>query len=135
MYREVPWVRIPLSPPPSLLLQRLPAFIQEQIEKFARFRGVLAVGLSRIRTGDGGFGASKAQQPAFFSVGKLGGSDSLQIRLGVLRVRIRISPPPSLLLQRLRARIQEQPEKLPRLRGVLAVEPWCIRTGDCGLRA
>jgi hypothetical protein len=40
----------------------------------------LAVGLSRIRTGDGGFGASKAQQPAFFSVGKLGGSDSLSIR-------------------------------------------------------
>ncbi len=35
---------------------------------------------SRIRTGDGGFGASKAQQPALFSVGKLGGSDSLLIR-------------------------------------------------------
>ncbi len=72
--------RLP-PPPPSLLLQRLRAFIQEQIEKFTRFRGVLAVGLSRTRTGDGGIGASKAQQPAFFSVGKLGGSDSLQIRL------------------------------------------------------
>ena len=50
-------------------------------------------------------------------------------------VRIPLSPPPSLLLQRLRARIQEQPEKFPRFRGVLAVEPWCIRTGDCGFRA
>jgi hypothetical protein len=62
-------------------LQRLCAFIQEQIGKFPRFRGVLAVGLSRIRTGDGRFATSKAQQPEFFSVGKLGGSDSLQIRL------------------------------------------------------
>ncbi len=65
VYRKVPWVRIPLSPPPSLLLQRLGAHTREQSEKFARFRGVLAGGLSRIRTGDGGFGASKAQQPAF----------------------------------------------------------------------
>ncbi len=40
----------------------------------------------------------------------------------VSRVRIPPSPPPSLLLQRLRARIREQPEKFPRFRGVLAVE-------------
>ncbi len=64
----------------SLRLRRLPACTWGQSEKFARFRGVLAVGLSRIRTGDGGFAASKAQQSAFFSVGKLGGSDSLLIR-------------------------------------------------------
>jgi hypothetical protein len=35
---------------------------------------------SGYRTGDGGFGASKAQQRAFFSVGKLGGSLSFSIR-------------------------------------------------------
>jgi hypothetical protein len=63
----------------------------------------LAVGPSRIRTGDRGFGASKAQQPALFSVGKLGGSVSPVIRRRVLEVRIAIPPPPSLLLQRLSA--------------------------------
>jgi hypothetical protein len=36
---------------------------------------------SSIRTGDGGVGALKAQWPAFISVAKLGGSDSLSIRL------------------------------------------------------
>ena len=41
---------------------------------------VLADGLSRIRTGDGGFGDSKAQHPTLFSVAKLGGSDSLLVR-------------------------------------------------------
>ncbi len=52
------------------------------------------------------------------------------------RVRYRLVPPPlSLLLQRLPARTRAQPEKSPRFRGVLAVKPWCIRTGDCGLRA
>ena len=40
-----------------------------------------------LRTGDGGVGASKAQQAALFSVRKLGGSDSLQVRIGVPRVR------------------------------------------------
>ena len=77
--RRVLLVRILLAPPTSLRLQRLCTRTREQSEKFARFRGVLAVGLSRIRTGDGGFGASKAQQPALFSVAKLDGSDSLSI--------------------------------------------------------
>ena len=55
-------VRYRLCPPPSSLrLQRLRAFIQEQIEKLTRFRGVLAVRLRRIRTRDGGFEASKGQ--------------------------------------------------------------------------
>ncbi len=53
----------------------------------------------------------------------------------ILRVRILLAPPFSLLLQRLPARTPAQPEKSPRFRGVLAVEPWCIRTGDCGFRA
>ncbi len=73
-------VRIRLAPPFGLGVRRLPVCTRKRSEKFARFRGVLAVGFSRIRTGDGGFGASKAQQPAFFSVGKFGGSDSLSIR-------------------------------------------------------
>ena len=111
-------------------MQRLCAFIPEQIEKFARFRGVLAVKPSRIRTGDGGFGPSKTQQPAFFSVGKSGGSDSLQIRLGVLRLRILLTPPTSLGLQRLPALSPAPPRKSPRFRGVLAVKPSRIRTGD-----
>ncbi len=80
-----------------------------QHEKFPRFRGVLAVGLSRTRTGDRGFGASKAQQPAFFSVGKLDGSDSLQIRLGVLRVRMRLAPPTKRRPRRTRDRNRAPP--------------------------
>jgi len=92
-------------------LRRFPARTRAQPEKSPRFRGVLAVGLSRIRTGDGGFGASKAQQPTFFSVGKLGGSDSLQIRLGVLRVRILLAPPPSLPTQRLFGKSARRPGK------------------------
>ncbi len=51
-----------------------------------------------------------------FSVGKLRGSDSLQIRRGVLRVRILLAPPFSLLLRRLPARTRAQPEKSPRFR-------------------
>ena len=50
-------------------------------------------------------------------------------------VRIPPSPPPSLALQRLRARTWEQSEKTPRFRGVLAVKPWPTRTGDGGFRA
>ncbi len=96
-------VRYRLVPPPfSLLLQRFSARTRAQPEKSPRIRGVLADQPSRNRTGDGGFGASKAQHPGFFSVGKLAGSDSLQTRLGVLRVRDRLRPPPfSLPAQRL----------------------------------
>jgi hypothetical protein len=61
-------------------LQRLRARTREQTEKFARFRGVLAVGLSRIRTGDGGFRVRMTPQPVYFSVAMLSGSDSLSIR-------------------------------------------------------
>ncbi len=89
----------------------------------------------RTRTGDCGFRAWMTPQSVFVSVARLAGSDSLQIRQRVLRVRIPLSPPPSLLLQRLSARGQEEPLKIPRFRGVLAVGPWCIRTGDCGFRA
>ena len=70
----------------------------ERSEKFARFRGVLAVGLSRIRTGDRGFGAKMTPQTAFISVGKLGGSDSPPIclplaidGLGLERRNVRVS--------------------------------------------
>jgi len=66
-------------------MQRLRAFIQEQIEKFARFRGVLPSGLSRMRTGDYGFQAGKTAWLAFVSVAILGGSISLLIRLGERR--------------------------------------------------
>jgi hypothetical protein len=56
------------------------------------------------------------------------------------RVRERLHPPPfaagappfGLLLRRLCAGAQAQSEKTPRFRGVLAVEPWPTRTGDCG---
>ena len=76
-------VRTRLRPPPfGLGLQRLRARTREQSEKTPRFRGVLAVKPSRIRTGDGGFASSKAQQPAFFSVAELGGSDSLRFVFG-----------------------------------------------------
>ena len=68
----------------------------------------------------------------FFSVAKLGGSVSLSIRhpseeQGSVEqyskfefYSLRLF---SLRLQRLRARIHGQPEKFPRFRGVLAVEP------------
>ena len=70
-------VRDRLRPPPlSLLLQRLPARTRVQPEKSPRFRGVLAVKLWRIRTGDCGFRAQKTPPPAFVSVAKLGGPDS-----------------------------------------------------------
>ncbi len=69
-------VRILLAPPPSLLLQRLRARIQEQPEKFPRFRGVLAAEAWRIRTGDCGFWGRKTPRPGFVSVAKLGGSVS-----------------------------------------------------------
>jgi len=41
-------------------------------------------GASRIRTGDCGFRAQRRPRPAFFSVAKLGGSDSLSIRLSLV---------------------------------------------------
>ena len=69
------------APPTSLLWQRLPARTRVQPEKSPRFRGVLAVKPSLIRTGDCGFRAWKTAQPVFFSVAKLGGSVSLPIRL------------------------------------------------------
>ena len=43
VYRKVPWVRIPLSPPFSPRVRRLPARTRAQPEKSPRFRGVLAV--------------------------------------------------------------------------------------------
>ena len=81
MYGNVPWVRIPLSPPFSPSLQRLIAQSARQRQKFPRVRGVLAVEASCVRTGDGGFRAWKTPRPAFVSAAKSGGSDSLQIRL------------------------------------------------------
>ncbi len=62
-------------------LQRRPVWIQASPEKFPRFRGVLGVEGRRIRTGDCGFRAQGELQPALFSVARLGGSDSLPIRL------------------------------------------------------
>ena len=56
-------VRIPPSPPLSPQEQRLSPDSEVQIRKFPRFRGVLAVGVCRIRTGDGGFGARCAPRP------------------------------------------------------------------------
>ena len=84
MYREVPWVRIPLSPPFSLPVQRLPARTPAQPEKSPRFRGVLAVEPWRFRTGDCGFRAGKTARPVFVSVAELGGSVSPPTRPGRL---------------------------------------------------
>ncbi len=67
-YREVPWVRIPLSPPFSLLLQRLPLRTPEEPENSPRFRGILAVEPRRIRTGEGAFRAGRTAWPEFVSV-------------------------------------------------------------------
>ena len=72
----VPWVRLPPSPPSSLLLQRLPALTSPQPWKMSRFRGVLAVEPRRTGTGDCGFGAQTTPRCAFVSVAKLGGSVS-----------------------------------------------------------
>ncbi len=65
---------------------------------------------------------------AFFSVGKLGGSVSLWVRLSglcklLVEVRISFAPPLSLGSQRLLANIQIQIENFPRFRGVLMVGP------------
>ena len=54
--------------------------MREASRKFPRFRAVLAVWHSRIRTGDCGLLAGTPQQPAFVSLGTLSGSDSLSIR-------------------------------------------------------
>ncbi len=51
-------------------------------EKSPRFRGVLAVESSRIRTGDCGLLAGTAPRPAFVSVARLGGSLWLPILPG-----------------------------------------------------
>ena len=68
-------VRPRLSPPPPRLrLQRLSPTIQVPFEKFARFRGVLAIGIVRIRTGDGGFRGESVRLRAFISVANSGGS-------------------------------------------------------------
>jgi hypothetical protein len=69
-------VRTRLHPPPSsLLLRRLPARTAARPEKSPRFRGVLAVGPGRIRTGDCGFGAPMTTDFTFVSAARLGGSD------------------------------------------------------------
>lgn len=46
----------------SLRPQRLPPTIQIQSEKFPRFRGVFAVGVSSIRIGDGGSGQADSER-------------------------------------------------------------------------
>ncbi len=96
VYRKVPWVRIPLSPPLSLPLQRLPARTRAQPEKSPRFRGVLAVKPSRIRTGDCEFRAQKSRGPRL----SLLPSWAVRIRSrfapqGILEVRIPFAPPTS----------------------------------------
>ncbi len=50
-------------------------------------------------------------------------------------VRIPLSPPFSLPFQRISRPKPITAAKFSLFRGVLAVEPWCIRTGDCGFRA
>ena len=73
----------------SLCVRRRPARTPAHPETSPRFRGVLAVDPSRIRTGDCGLRAGKTAWPVFISVGKLAGSVSLPIR--ELGVRIRIA--------------------------------------------
>jgi hypothetical protein len=74
-------VRSRLPPPPSSLgLQRLPPCAWPRPENFPRFRGVLAEGPERIRTGESEFRADEAPRVAFLSVANLGGPDSRQIR-------------------------------------------------------
>ena len=57
---------------------RLPALTHAQPTNSPRFRGVLAVEASRIRTGDYGFRAWKTARSVVVSVGKLGGSVEAQ---------------------------------------------------------
>ena len=75
-------VRIPPSPPLRLPERRLIASIERSTEKITRFRGVLAIRASRMRTGDGGFAVRFERSGALVSVAKLGGSLSLSMRLG-----------------------------------------------------
>jgi len=53
---------------------------RRRTEKFPRFRGVLAEGPQRNRTGESEFRADEASAVTFFSVGKCHGPDSPQIR-------------------------------------------------------
>ncbi len=78
--RPILKVRILLSPPTSLRLQRLCTRYPRPSQKLPRFRGVLGEGHSRIRTGDSEFRADSGQPVAFISVANFGGSDSLPIR-------------------------------------------------------
>ncbi len=110
-----------------------------EIPAIARGFGRRALVYPNRRLRVAGLEVAAARVFLWCQVGRFGfAPDSPQRRLRlsrpILKVRLLLSPPPSLLLQRLRARIQEQPETFPRFRGVLAVERWCIRTGDCGFR-
>jgi len=68
-------VRPRLLPPPLRWLeQRLLAMRHRRTRKIGRFRGVLAVGVLRIRTGDCRFGGRRTPRPAFFSVARCCGS-------------------------------------------------------------
>ncbi len=84
------------APPFSLLVQRFPARTPARLEKSRRFRGVLAVGPSRIPPGDRGFRAWRTPRPVFVSVAKLGGSVSPSIRLLDRPIPGSMNPPPSL---------------------------------------
>jgi hypothetical protein len=59
--------------------------------KIPRFRGVLAVEVARIRTGDGGFRAQDTPQPVFFSAAKLGGSGSHNRFLDAARTSVDVN--------------------------------------------
>ena len=80
---RVPWVRIPPSPPLSLLLQRLPRNHHSQVEKNARFRGVLRDAGRPKRIAETGIRASTRHRWRVFSVGEFGGSLSPSIRASV----------------------------------------------------
>ena len=80
-----------LPPPPfGRRGRRLSARTRAQAEKSPRFRGVLAVEPSQIRTGDCRCRGRMMPDAVFIHVAKFGGSDSLPVRLP--KVRIQFSP-------------------------------------------
>jgi len=118
-------------PPPSLLLQRLPAGARAGREKSPRLRGVLGVETWRSRTGDGGLRGWKRRRTAFVSVARLGGSDSLWIRL--VGAGIRFSLAAGLMLRRLGARSAMLGESLSPLARNLGSGGVSGRNSDLGL--
>ncbi len=98
--KRVPWVRIPLSPPPSLRLQRLCTRYPRPTQKLPRFRGVLGGGTAESEP------ETASSGPTAGSWSRLSLLPSLAVRIrfrfapqGIPEVRIPFAPPTSLRLR------------------------------------